>query len=396
MPIKFFFCYAREDELLLNNLKKHLMPLKRQGLIEMWYDREISAGMPWEEEISKRLDGAQIILLLISPDFIASDYCYGVEMTQALQRHEAGTAQVIPVVVRPVDIQGTPFAHLQFLPRDARPVTSWEKIDEAFLDIVKGIRTVLERYNDPGAGSLRAENTHQLVLPKRAKIPVRAKVVAVVLTVVVLIAGASSIYLLVRPSTGNPLPQTATFVSTSNATPVLSDPLLESNHRNDWSENEDYRFADDGYRITTSIKNYLNFAYADSTTFQDFTYEVQMKIVKGTKGEGGLVYRLDSNEPSGYYFGVDLNGNYRVVIMMNHSNNILRHGHSSAFHAGLNQLNTVRVEAKENIVKLYINNTYVTTTNDATLTSGQIGLAVAPLDSPPVEVIFTNAKVWTL
>ena len=104
MPIRIFICYARKDEALLNELKAHLEPLRREGLIRLWYDRDISAGTEWEHEISKHLNEAQIILLLVSPEFMASDYCYGVEMKQALERHEYGKARVVPIILRPVVI----------------------------------------------------------------------------------------------------------------------------------------------------------------------------------------------------------------------------------------------------------------------------------------------------
>src|SRR5947209_947894 len=85
-PLEIFCCYAHEDEALLNKLKTHLKPLQRQGLIDVWQDRDISAGTQWEQEINKHLDEADIILLLVSPDFIASDYCYNIEMKRALER----------------------------------------------------------------------------------------------------------------------------------------------------------------------------------------------------------------------------------------------------------------------------------------------------------------------
>src|SRR5713101_4023783 len=99
MSLKIFFCYAREDEALLNKLKTQLRPLQRQGLIEIWHDRDISAGAEWEREIDKHLNTAQIILLLVSPDFMNSDYCYSIEMKRALERHEQGTAKVIPIIL---------------------------------------------------------------------------------------------------------------------------------------------------------------------------------------------------------------------------------------------------------------------------------------------------------
>src|SRR5216684_9393103 len=113
MPVKILFCYAREDELLLNKLKTQLRPLQRQGLIDVWHDRDISAGTEWEREINQRLNEAEIILLLVSPDFMDSDYCYGIEMKRAIERHQRGEALVIPVILRPVYWQGAPFGKLQ-------------------------------------------------------------------------------------------------------------------------------------------------------------------------------------------------------------------------------------------------------------------------------------------
>src|SRR5947209_3129916 len=128
--IEIFFCYAHEDEALLKKLKAHLRPLQRQGLIDVWYDRDISAGEEWEEEISKHLNSAQIILLMVSPDFMNSEYCYGSEMRRAIERHERREAHVIPVILRPVYWQGA-LGKLQALPTDALPVTDpdWHNMD---------------------------------------------------------------------------------------------------------------------------------------------------------------------------------------------------------------------------------------------------------------------------
>ncbi|HYT42829.1 MAG TPA: TIR domain-containing protein, partial [Methylomirabilota bacterium] len=142
--IEIFFCYAREDEDLRKGLEKQLRALKRQGLIDFWHDREIAPGLEWESEIDKHLNTAQVILLLISPDFMDSDYCYSVEMKRAMQRHELGDARVIPIILRPVYWQGAPFGKLQALPADAKPVKSWGDLDEAFFNIAEGIRIVVE------------------------------------------------------------------------------------------------------------------------------------------------------------------------------------------------------------------------------------------------------------
>ena len=98
--IAIFCCYAHEDEELLNKLKVHLSPLQHQGLITVWYDRNISAGAVWQEEIKQHLSEAHIILLLISSDFMNSQYCYSVEMQHALERHKNGEATVIPIILR--------------------------------------------------------------------------------------------------------------------------------------------------------------------------------------------------------------------------------------------------------------------------------------------------------
>jgi len=143
-PIKLFYAYAREDESLHNELAKHLALLQRQGFIESWYDRQILPGMEWESEIEKHLTSARIIVLLISADFFFSDYCYSIEMERALQRHKLGEAWVLPIILRPVDWKKAPFAHIQCLPRDARPITMWSNQDEAFLSVAQGIRSLVD------------------------------------------------------------------------------------------------------------------------------------------------------------------------------------------------------------------------------------------------------------
>src|SRR5216684_9201297 len=144
MPVKIFFCYAHEDETLLKKLKTHLKPLQRDGLIDVWHDRDINAGAEWERVINEHLNTSQIILLLISPDFMASDYCYSKEMKRALERHQAGTCRVVPILLRPTYWEGAPFSHLQLLPTDARPITRWPDRDEAFQDVVGEINRTIK------------------------------------------------------------------------------------------------------------------------------------------------------------------------------------------------------------------------------------------------------------
>src|SRR5205823_14212661 len=143
VKVKIFFCYAHEDEQLLHKLKNYLIPLKRTGLIDIWHDRDISAGTDWEQQIKSHLNQAQIILLLVSPDFMVSDYCYGIEMQRALERHDLGEARVIPIILRHVYWQGV-LGRLQALPTDARPIKSWPDLDEALYNVTEEIRKVIE------------------------------------------------------------------------------------------------------------------------------------------------------------------------------------------------------------------------------------------------------------
>ena len=138
--IEVFFSYAHKDEDLKDELVKHLSILKRSGVIRDWHDRQITAGTEWAGAIDEHLESARVILLLISSNFLASDYCYDLELKRALERHEAGEARVIPIILKAVDWQGASFGKLQALPKDAKPITSWTNQDEAFTNVAQGIR----------------------------------------------------------------------------------------------------------------------------------------------------------------------------------------------------------------------------------------------------------------
>jgi hypothetical protein len=145
-PIEVFVSYAHADELLRVELGKQLSILKRQGAIREWHDRMIGAGTEWAGQIDEHLNSADVILLLVSPDFVASDYCYDLEMKRAIERHEAREARVIPVILRPTDAwHEAPFGKLQALPKDGKAVTMWPNQDEAFVDVARGIREAVEK-----------------------------------------------------------------------------------------------------------------------------------------------------------------------------------------------------------------------------------------------------------
>jgi TIR domain len=145
-PIEVFFSYSHKDQRLRDQLETQLSLLKRENIISSWHDRRIGAGEEWASQIDAHLNTAQIILLLISPDFMASDYCYGVEMERAMKRHDRGEACIIPVILRPCDWHNALLSKLQALPEDGRPITTSSNRDRAFLDVAKGIRKAIKRF----------------------------------------------------------------------------------------------------------------------------------------------------------------------------------------------------------------------------------------------------------
>lgn len=140
-----FFSYSHADEDLRDQLEKQLAMLKRQGVIETWHERRIGAGQELVQVIDDHINSDDIILLLVSPDFIASDYCYDIEMKRAMERHDAGEAIVIPVILRACDWHHAPFGKLLGTPKDGKPVTQWPDRDEAFLQVARAVRDAAGR-----------------------------------------------------------------------------------------------------------------------------------------------------------------------------------------------------------------------------------------------------------
>ncbi|OBP14812.1 hypothetical protein A5320_13925 [Rheinheimera sp. SA_1] len=143
-PLNIFISYSHADEALKDQFVKHLNPLKRMGLIAEWHDRKILAGDKWAQEISKNLATSKIIVLLVSIDFINSEYCYDIELEKALDLHEKGASKVIPVILRSCMWQHMPFAKYQALPKDGKAVKSWLDVDEAFASVAEGIKKTVD------------------------------------------------------------------------------------------------------------------------------------------------------------------------------------------------------------------------------------------------------------
>ncbi|HEU5375396.1 MAG TPA: tetratricopeptide repeat protein, partial [Ktedonobacteraceae bacterium] len=144
--VEVFYSYApnEQDEDLRRQLDIHLKHLERLGLIAGWYRNKVNPGAELELEVERHFLAARVILLLVSPDFMASDYCYGSDMQRAMERHSAKQACVIPILLRPVHYKGALFEKLRVLPSNAKPITNWANLDEAFSDVARGISQVIE------------------------------------------------------------------------------------------------------------------------------------------------------------------------------------------------------------------------------------------------------------
>lgn len=139
MPIKILLCYARKDEMFVTRLRAHMSLLRRQGMVEVLHSRDIS-DIESEPELRQHLDAANIILLIVSADFLASDFCSdGKELIRAIERHERGEARVIPIIYRPCFWKRTPFGKLLALPTGGKPASNWGDFDFALQDITEGI-----------------------------------------------------------------------------------------------------------------------------------------------------------------------------------------------------------------------------------------------------------------
>ena len=138
-PLSLFLSYAHADESIAEALRRHLSPLRHEGVVEAWYDRDLGPGDRWDDEISARLEAADIVIALLSADFVASEYAYGRELRRALELHQLGRLVLVPVIGRACYWQSLPIGSLQALPDGGRPITSWDDRDSAYVTVVRGI-----------------------------------------------------------------------------------------------------------------------------------------------------------------------------------------------------------------------------------------------------------------
>ena len=146
-PVKIFISYAHKDEEYKNKLVTFFASLKRRGYVSAWEDRQIPVGGEWDRHIKSALEEAEIILLLVSMDFMNSEYSFDVEVKRAIERHNDpnDNARVVPIIVRPSDWMDSEFASLQALPKGAKPISKWDNLDDAYLDVITQLKKVIKQ-----------------------------------------------------------------------------------------------------------------------------------------------------------------------------------------------------------------------------------------------------------
>ncbi len=141
-PISIFISYAHKDEPFLEELQTFLKPYERNKTIHVWTDKNIVAGQQWDEMIKTQLANSKIILFLISPDFLASDYINDNEIKSALEKYQSHSLVIIPVIIRPIDMDLLQMKYLQVVPTGAKPVSDWESRDKAWNDVIIALKNV--------------------------------------------------------------------------------------------------------------------------------------------------------------------------------------------------------------------------------------------------------------
>ncbi|MDQ3020628.1 MAG: toll/interleukin-1 receptor domain-containing protein [Bacteroidota bacterium] len=143
MAINIFISYSHADELYKNDLVNHLSGLKRSGIINDWDDRKILPGEKWDEEIKKHFKDSKLVLFLVSSDFMASDYIQDIEIRTAIEKHERGEITIVPIIIRDCDYTSLSLSKFQALPKNAKPISSWENKDEGWANVVQQLKKII-------------------------------------------------------------------------------------------------------------------------------------------------------------------------------------------------------------------------------------------------------------
>lgn len=168
-PVKIFIAYARKDSGLLDEFRSHFSSLVHTNEVEIWYDGELIPSTIWEDEIREQMHQADVILMLLSPDSIASEYFYKKELPRAMERHSRKDTHVVPVILRPCVWEPTPLGNLQAVPKNGKPITLWDNRDEAYLDAVKSIQNIVKVVKNKNKKSFVENNQPTIIDPEPPK-----------------------------------------------------------------------------------------------------------------------------------------------------------------------------------------------------------------------------------
>jgi hypothetical protein len=427
-PIEVFYSYADADEDLCIELDKHLSLLHREGLITPWHKRRVMAGTDSSKTIDQHLNSASVILLLISADFVASDYCYGAEMQRAMQRQDAGEVRVIPILLRPVGHwQSTPFGKLQVLPRNGKPVTSWSNRDEAFRDIALSIRYIVQTFFPPIQGNAQPSSQNRPSIPPVSRSS-RVKAIAGIGILLFLIGIAVFILSPIVSTLAEITSHPPVFPTASQLTPlssvsqptvpsttqqkntyapdmqhlVLSNSLQNNSVEDQWDEGGSIttsgtcKFEQQSYQLVPLplSEGLACYAQAPNLLLTDFTYEAKMTFKEGYSA--GLVFCSQVSYPAKEYrFSIQRDGNYRLTVMSDQGAVTLKNGKSDAVRG--DQANLLAVVVDQGNLGLYVDHQLLAQVHDATYTRGRIGFFTP--ESPSADSIIaasaSDVAVWS-
>lgn len=143
---KIFISYAHKDEELKKQFETHLSGLKRQNVVDVWDDRQVLIGEKWDEKIKNKLLTSDIVIFLISSDFLASEYINEVEIKETILRHKNNEVLIAPIFLRPCDFESSILSGFQGVPRDAKFITTWSDKDSAFLEVINELKKLINEF----------------------------------------------------------------------------------------------------------------------------------------------------------------------------------------------------------------------------------------------------------
>jgi len=410
-PVKVFISYAHADQDFYEQLDEHLSLLKYAGKVMTWQDQEILAGANWEDQIATHLHSADIILLLVSPSFTASAYCWDKEVPVALERHRAGTACVIPVILRRVAWQNTPLGQLQALPRGTRPVTEWKDCDAAFDNIVQGIQRVVENILSQAQKAQR-EPMPGIPLPPSSQVRSLYRWLFIGIILILLVSNAFSGVIAysnfqqvqhIDATATSQIASTYPFSQTLEMDDPLSHNYTSSNYT--WADHQypggnNCFFSDNAYHATQDMLTHYHACPAEKTDFSNFTFQVHMTITAGSNDAyGGLIFRATSQSAQFYALYIDSQGNYDLATSFGFKpGEDLAQGSTLPFFIpGFDQQNVIGIVVIGSKISFYVNQNHIKDVHDRnnTYSNGEIGL-IAGSESSATDVAYRDAKVWQL